>query len=172
MANWGLETKWALSTTSHPLHPPLHLRPRVRLRLEEFDFKPKLQNCRCLEIRGWHILMSYFLIFSVRFYQEMPRLPMLLQHPRYPEYVTLLRNIQWCVSYIPSIFIEAVIVGLSNISSSKLNMHSIFIGYGNLRVFRIMLSSIPKKTCEYPHSIKIEGIEVVDDHISLNTRTL
>jgi hypothetical protein len=36
-----------------------------------------------------------------------------------------------------------------NISSSKLNMPSIFIGCGNLRVFRVMSSSIPTKTCEY-----------------------
>jgi hypothetical protein len=96
-----------------------------------------------------HTLMNYFLIFSVRFYREIPRLPTLLQHSRYPEYVTLLRNIQWCVSYIPSVLIGAVISGLSNISSSKLNMHSIFKGRGNLRVFWIMLSSISTKTCEY-----------------------
>ncbi len=137
--------------------------------------------------------MNYFLIFSVRFYREMPRLPKLLQHPRYPEYMTLLRNIQLCVSYIPSIFIGAVIAGLSSISSSKLNMHSIFIGCGNLRVFRIMLSSIPKKTCEYPqipalhknrgyrscgrsykskypYAIKIESIKNIGGVLFLNTR--
>jgi hypothetical protein len=34
--------------------------------------------------------------------------------------------------------------------SSTLNMPSIFIGCGNLRVFRIMSSSISTKTCEYP----------------------
>ncbi len=114
-----------------------------------------------------YIPMNYFLIFSVRFYREMPR----LQHPRYPEYVTLLRNIQWYTSYMPSIF----------------------IGCGNLRVFRIMSSSIPTKICEYPqipalhknrgfrscrrsykskcpHAIKTEGIKNIGGVLFLNTR--
>jgi len=153
MRNWGLETKWALSTTSHPRnhsHLHLHPHPRVGLRLEEFDFKLKWQNCKCLEIWGMSHIQDIgdagevsevrekcsvrrcdipwlnFLIFSLRFYREMPHLPTLLQYSRHPEYVTLLKNIQWCISYIPSIF----------------------IGCGNLRVFRIMSSSISTKTCE------------------------
>ncbi len=72
-------------------------------------------------------------------------------------------------------------------------MPSIFIGCGNLRVFRIMSSSIPTKTCEYPqipalhknrgyrscgrsykskypYAIKTEGIKNIGGVLFLNTR--